>query len=188
MCATVFTTKSIKCNIFFILSMLCAHYVTYSSLFFSLKIKTVLDSYIICDVISNPLFPRDQVCTFTSAEGPISVSPNIRGKILLQKVHKCSHHFQRSHQWLAGLTTESSWGSNVKILHTHRNHIHGEQICQQKMVLILHASATFFHSPAHEPSFWAQFLNSQLHDFMMQITVITLMTIMTMELCTLNTI
>lgn len=154
------------------------------ALFFSLKIKPVLD----CDVISNPLFPRDQVCTFTSAGDPVSVSPKVRGKILWQKVRKCSQHFRRSHQWLTSLTTESSWGSNVKILHTPRNHIHGEQICQQKLVLILHASATFFHSPAHEPSFWAQILNSQLHDSKTQITVITLMTIMMMELCTLNTV
>ena len=62
--------------------MLCAHYVTYSSLFFSLKIETLLDCDIICDVISNPLFPRDQVCTFTNAGGPISNCPNTWGQIL----------------------------------------------------------------------------------------------------------
>ena len=60
--------------------MLCAHYVTQSSLFFSLKIKTVLAcDVIICVVISNPLYSSDQVCTFKSTGGPISVSPNIPG-------------------------------------------------------------------------------------------------------------
>jgi len=66
-----------------------------------------------CDfimVISNPPFPRDQVCIFTSTGGPIPITPNIRGQILLQKVQKCSQHSQRSHQWLANLTIESSWG------------------------------------------------------------------------------
>jgi hypothetical protein len=103
---------------------------------------------------------------------------------LWQKVRKCSQHFQWSHQMARQFNKRKLLGPNVKILHTPRNQIHGEQICQQKMVLILHASATFFHSPAHEPSFWAQFLNSHSHDFKTQITVIILMTIMMMELCT----
>lgn len=85
---------------------------------------------IICNVISNPLFPRDQVCTFTSTGSPTSVSPNIRGQILWQKVCKCSQHFLRSHPMARQFNNRKLLEPNVKILHTPRNHIHGEQICQ----------------------------------------------------------
>lgn len=67
-------------------------------------------------------------------------------------------HFQQSHKWTTSFTTENTWGQIIKelyakILHRSRNHIHGQQIFQQKMILILHASAIFFHFPAHDPSF-----------------------------------
>jgi hypothetical protein len=46
---------------------------------------------------------------------------------------------------------------DIKIPYTSTSHVHRPQIFQQKMVLILHTSIIFSHSPTHDPSLACNF-------------------------------